>query len=72
MPPDESMAPPKFTQGLKDLAINDGESLVLTCYVQGDPEPQITWSKNSKVLSVVVNLSDLYIYDLFKICLQRD
>ncbi|XP_025833492.1 twitchin isoform X4 [Agrilus planipennis] len=51
-PPDDStMCPPKFTKELKDLTINDGESLTLSCIVQGDPEPQVTWTKNSKTLS---------------------
>lgn len=43
------MKPPKFTQKLKNLTINDGEQLELTVKVDGDPEPQITWSKDGKV-----------------------
>jgi hypothetical protein len=45
------MCKPDFTKALKDLTIRDGETLTLTCSVQGDPEPQITWSKNGKAIS---------------------
>lgn len=52
VPPDDSlMCKPEFTKPLHDLSIHDGESLVLTCHVTGDPEPQITWSKNGKSIS---------------------
>ncbi|KOX74016.1 Twitchin [Melipona quadrifasciata] len=47
-PPDESMRAPQFTKKLNDLTINDGEQLELKVNVDGDPEPQITWSKNGK------------------------
>ena len=43
------MRPPEFTSKLKDLTINDGEQLELCVKVNGDPEPQITWSKGGKV-----------------------
>lgn len=45
------MCKPEFTKLLHDLTIRDGEQLVLTCQVKGDPEPQITWSKNGKSIS---------------------
>lgn len=48
-PSDDSMRPPQFIQKLKNLTINDGEHLELTAKVDGDPEPQITWSKDGKV-----------------------
>jgi len=52
LPPDDSlMCKPEFTKALKDLEINDGETLVLQCTVVGDPEPQITWTKNGKTIS---------------------
>ena len=43
------MRGPQFTKKLSDLTINDGEQLELNVKVDGDPEPQITWSKNGKV-----------------------
>ncbi|KAE8573900.1 Putative twitchin [Halyomorpha halys] len=51
LPPDETMSPPKFSQGLSNKSVNDGEQLVFTCKVLGDPEPQITWSKNDKPIT---------------------
>lgn len=35
------MCKPEFTKALKNLTIKDGESLTLSCAVQGDPEPQV-------------------------------
>jgi hypothetical protein len=51
-PDDASMGPPTFTQELeKQLIINDGARLELTVNVEGDPEPQITWMKNEKMVT---------------------
>lgn len=52
VPPDDSnMCTPTFSKELKDLKITDGDTLTLSCIVIGDPEPQVTWSKNGKPLS---------------------
>jgi len=52
LPPDDSlMCKPEFSKPLTDITVGDGEQLVLTCIVKGDPEPQITWSKNGKAIS---------------------
>ncbi|XP_018789320.1 PREDICTED: twitchin isoform X17 [Bactrocera latifrons] len=52
LPPDDAlMCKPEFTRLLQDLTINDGDKLFLTCHVKGDPEPQITWTKNGKLIS---------------------
>lgn len=52
MPPDDSlMCKPDFVKPLKDLTIQDGETLTLACSVSGDPEPQVTWSKNGKQIT---------------------
>ncbi|TMS10737.1 M-protein, striated muscle [Larimichthys crocea] len=41
----------KVTKGLPDVvAIMEGKSLCLTCYVDGDPAPQIFWLRNDKEL----------------------
>lgn len=45
------MGPPQFSKGLSDLTVNDGDSLNLTAHVQGDPEPQVVWTKDGKPLS---------------------
>ena len=49
---DSLMCPPKFLQSLSDLTIKDGEALKLTCTVKGDPDPNITWSKNGEVILI--------------------
>ncbi|XP_047102318.1 twitchin isoform X3 [Schistocerca piceifrons] len=52
LPPDDSlMCAPAFTKKLEDLTINDGDHLQLSCTVTGDPDPQITWSKNGETLT---------------------
>lgn len=45
------MCPPQFTKNLTDLTVNDGENLILTAHVVGDPDPQIQWIKNKNPLS---------------------
>lgn len=52
MPPDDSlMCKPEFTNPLKNIEILDGEKLALSCSVNGDPEPQISWTKNGQKIS---------------------
>ncbi|XP_067613922.1 twitchin isoform X10 [Eurosta solidaginis] len=52
LPPDDAlMCKPEFTKPLQDLTINDGEELHLICHVKGDPEPQINWYKNGKIIT---------------------
>lgn len=48
-PDDASMCPPKFTQELSDITIDDGTKLELVAKVEGDPEPQVSWTKNNNV-----------------------
>lgn len=46
------MGPPSFKQQLApQLKIDDGSRLELTVKVQGDPEPQVTWLKNERIVS---------------------
>lgn len=52
VPPDDSlMCKPEFKKTLTNLTIKDGEELLLQCIVEGDPEPQISWSKNGNKIS---------------------
>lgn len=52
VPPDDSlMCKPEFIKPLKDMVVCDGDQLVLNCHVKGDPEPQITWTKNGKPIA---------------------
>lgn len=59
VPPDDSMCPPEFTQKLMDRKINDGEPLELTCFIKGDPDPQVTWLKDGKVSSTLISIAEL-------------
>lgn len=43
---DFSEAAPVFLKKLKDQKIRDGDTVILTCSVEGQPRPQITWSRN--------------------------
>ena len=46
------MHTPKFTGSLPSkLDIKDGEMLTLKCTVSGDPEPQVSWTRNGEPLS---------------------
>lgn len=50
VPPDDSlMCAPEFTKQLKDLTVNDGDMLTLSCAIKGDPDPQVVWMKEGKV-----------------------
>jgi len=53
LPPDDSlMCPPSFLSGLKpDLEVMDGSRLELKVGVKGDPLPQVTWTKDGKVIA---------------------
>jgi hypothetical protein len=46
------MCPPSFLTGLKpEQSINDGARLELKVQVKGDPDPQVSWSKDSKPIT---------------------
>jgi len=46
------MCPPSFLTGLKpQLEIKDGSRMELTVSVKGDPDPQVTWTKDGKSIS---------------------
>lgn len=53
LPADDSlMCPPSFLTGLKpDLQIKDGTRLELKVSVKGDPDPQVTWTKDGSLIS---------------------
>lgn len=47
LPDDRNMFPPCFVTGLSpDMSASTGEALELRVKVKGDPEPQITWTKD--------------------------
>jgi Immunoglobulin I-set domain len=46
------MVPPSFLTGLKpDLSIRDGARLELQVAVKGDPDPQVTWTKDGAAIA---------------------
>jgi hypothetical protein len=45
------MSSPEVVTGLKNIAAKDGESLEMRCEFTGDPEPQVSWSKNGEPLA---------------------
>lgn len=49
------MCQPQFVKPLSEMTIKDGEALKLTCIVQGDPDPNVTWLKNGEVIERLVN-----------------
>ncbi|KAJ8886800.1 hypothetical protein PR048_013012 [Dryococelus australis] len=52
LPPDDSlMCAPEFTVKLQDITVSDGDQLHLSCTIKGDPEPQVMWTRNGKVLT---------------------
>jgi hypothetical protein len=52
LPDDSLMCPPSFLTGLKPtLEIKDGNRLELSVSVKGDPDPQVTWTKDGKAIS---------------------
>jgi len=53
LPPDDSlMCPPSFLTGLKPtLELKDGSRLELKVAVKGDPDPQVTWTKDGAPIS---------------------
>lgn len=52
LPDDSLMCPPSFLTGLKpEQSFKDGDRLELKVQVKGDPDPQVTWTKDGKPIS---------------------
>jgi hypothetical protein len=45
--------PPSIYNSPTDIVVTQGKSIRLPCEVAGDPQPQITWTKNGVRLSEV-------------------
>jgi len=43
--------PPSIGESASEYAVSEGSSVRLACDVEGDPKPQITWSKNGMRIS---------------------
>ncbi|XP_038047057.1 myosin light chain kinase, smooth muscle-like isoform X3 [Patiria miniata] len=44
-------SPPRFTQKPRSVTVDEGSSLRITCKVEGDPEPAISWAKDGRIIS---------------------
>lgn len=58
IPEDTPMTAPSFKESLRDQSIKDGETMILKCVIDGDPEPNVEWLKDGRVLhsSEIMNL----------------
>ena len=43
--------PPSIADSASEYSVAEGRSVRLVCDVEGDPEPEITWSKNGMRIS---------------------
>lgn len=51
MPADEGMSAPGVSKALPaSLSVKDGEALEIACEFSGDPEPQVSWTRNGEPL----------------------
>ena len=46
----EAMRPPKVIIPLSDVKLEEGQSVILACKIEGYPRPRLTWFKDSVVL----------------------
>ncbi|XP_063238451.1 obscurin isoform X6 [Bacillus rossius redtenbacheri] len=47
---------PRFPKGLKDLAVDEGDSLTLTIHCAAVPEPKVTWFKDGQEVNAGANI----------------
>lgn len=51
MPTDSGMSAPGVSKAMPaSLSVKDGEALAITCEFSGDPEPQVSWTRNGEPL----------------------
>lgn len=46
-----SSAPPKVIQGPEDFSVNVGETIHISCIIDGLPSPSVTWATAEKTIS---------------------
>ena len=46
---------PEIVENPKDVTIVEGEQVVFSCMVDGNPSPGVTWTKNEEELNITVN-----------------
>ncbi|CAH3163905.1 unnamed protein product [Pocillopora meandrina] len=47
---------PEIVENPKDVTIVEGEDVVFSCTVDGNPSPRVTWTKNEEKLNTTTNL----------------
>lgn len=50
--------PPEILEPLKPVAVREGETVVLSTQIVGNPRPKITWLKDGKPLKTAVPKQD--------------
>lgn len=48
--PENILVPPRFVKPLQNFHLSNGASLLLECFVEGNPLPDIQWHKNDKCI----------------------
>lgn len=46
----EEATPPKFVQLITDITAGEGQKVTMTCRVTGQPEPEVTWYRNGRLI----------------------
>ena len=46
---------PEFTKHPEDIVEIEGQDVVFNCSVEGDPQPNIKWTRNNKTLDTEAN-----------------
>ena len=46
---------PEIVENPKDVTIVEGEHVVFSCVVDGNPSPRVTWTKNEEKLNITTN-----------------
>ena len=46
---------PEIVENPKDVTIVEGEYVVFSCVVDGNPSPRVTWKKNEEKLNITTN-----------------
>eukprot|EP00096_Caligus_rogercresseyi_P000775 TRINITY_DN112_c0_g1_i1.p1 TRINITY_DN112_c0_g1~~TRINITY_DN112_c0_g1_i1.p1 ORF type:complete len:304 (-),score=114.91 TRINITY_DN112_c0_g1_i1:902-1813(-) len=66
------MCPPSFITGLKpEMEIRDGCKFDISVTVKGDPDPQVTWTKDGKVLASNAEMEVKYKNGVASLCVSE-
>lgn len=62
---------PNITKHLKDLRCCDGDAVTLECHVTGNPEPNVLWEKDGRLLSMTNDISAQFHGDRATLAIAR-